>query len=190
MKVNRHGQAGVMSQRETALIRRQLANKNHRLIFDIARFTGERIGAVLKLKVSDVYDDRGAPMSEITFRAQTRKATPGGERKTRQCPAHDDLIEILQAHDPPAAGYLFPGDRASLTYQAFDTALRRAIRRAGLSHKGFSTHSFRRTVITRLSESGVDLRTIQQITGHQDLKSLQRYIEADPKRVARAINLL
>lgn len=190
MKVDRHGQASVMSQREASLIRRQLTNRKHRLIFDIARFTGERIGAVLQLKVTDVYDDRGRPLSEITFRAQTRKRSPGGDRKTRQCPTHHDLLEILTAYDPPAAGFLFPGDRASLTYQAFDTALRRAIRRAGLSHKGFSTHSFRRTVITRLSESGVDLRTIQQITGHQDLKSLQRYIEADPKRVARAINLL
>jgi len=190
MKVNRHGQAAVMNQREAALIRRALANPKHRLIFDVARFTGERIGAVLQLKVNDVYSDTGRPLNEITFRASTRKRSATGERHTRQCPTHSDLLEILTAYDQPVAGFLFPGDRKHLTYQAFDTALRRAIRRAGLSHKGFSTHSFRRTVITRLSELGTDLRTIQQITGHQDLKSLQRYIEADPKRVARAINML
>ncbi len=190
MKVNRYGQASVMSQREASLIRRQLTNPKHRLIFDVARFTGERIGAVLQLKVSDCYSDTGKVLNEITFRKQTRKRSPGGQRFTRQCPAHDDLIEILAAYDPPGAGYLFPGERSYLSRQAFDTALRRAVRRAGLSHKGFSTHSFRRTVITRLSEVGTDLKTIQGITGHQDLKSLQRYIEADPKRAARAINML
>lgn len=179
-----------MNSSEISLIRRQLQNKKHRLIFDIARFTGERIGAVLKLRISDIYDDRGKPRPEITFRAQTRKRSPTGERKTRQCPCHDDLMEILEAYDHPSAGYLFPGEKSHLSYQAFDAALRRAIRKAGLSHKGFSSHSFRRTVITRLSESGVDLRTIQEITGHKDLKALQRYIEVDPKRVVRAINLI
>ncbi len=190
MKVNRHGQATVFSQQDLTRIRRCIKNSQHRLLFDIARYTGERIGAIRQLRVNDVYDDRGRARSEITFRAQTRKGDRRGHRKTRQCPTHPELREILEHTDHEEWGPLFPGDNGYLSAQAVDSFLRRAIAKAGLSHKGFSTHSFRRTLITRLSERGVDLRTIQQITGHQDLKSLQRYIEADPKRAARAIALI
>lgn len=189
-KNNRHGQAQVFTPGDLTRIRKQLTNPKHRMIFDVARYTGERIGAVLQLQVSDVYSVTGDPLDEITFRAQTRKAKPGGSRQTRQCPTHQELSALLASYDPPVVGPLFPGDQGCLSYQAFDSAFRRAIDRAGLSHKGFSTHSFRRTVITRLSEAGIDLRTIQAITGHQDLKSLQRYIEIDPRRARRALNLL
>ncbi|MBC7879950.1 MAG: tyrosine-type recombinase/integrase [Anaerolineae bacterium] len=40
-----------------------------------------------------------------------------------------------------------------------------------------STHSLRRTAITRLHAVGVGLRTIQRISGHRSLAALQRYIE-------------
>jgi len=189
-KNNRHGQAAIFSQSDLGRIRRQLQKPEHRLLFDVARYTGERIGAIRQLRVENAYDFAGRPLPEITFQAQTRKADRRGRRNTRQCPVHPELREILLNNDPPAGGYLFPGEHGPLSAQACDSFLRRAIANAGLAHKGFSTHSFRRTLITRLSEMGVELRTIQAITGHQDLKSLQRYIEVDPKRAARAIAML
>jgi integrase/recombinase XerD len=84
--------------------------------------------------------------------------------------------------------WLFPGKNKAkpLTLQAFDLVLRQAISKAKLAHRGISTHSFRRTVITRLQERGCDIRLIQEITGDQDLKSLQRYVEISPERVKQA----
>jgi integrase/recombinase XerD len=45
-------------------------------------------------------------------------------------------------------------------------------------------------MITILNNSGVDLKTIQQITGHQSLTSLQKYIESSPERIKNAIAVL
>ncbi|MEH2301258.1 tyrosine-type recombinase/integrase [Nostoc sp.] len=56
--------------------------------------------------------------------------------------------------------------------------------------KGISTHSTRRSFMIKLHQNGTDLYTIKQITGHQDFKSLERYVEIDSDRVRGAINAL
>ena len=189
-KIKGNGQAQIFSDADFAKIRKNIPNTKHRLLFDVARWTGERVGAVRQLDVADVYDVTGSPRATIIFRAQTRKAGRDGRRKTRECPVHPQLREILLAYHAPIAGPLFPGKCGPLSYSSVYFFLNRAIERAGLEDKGYSTHSFRRTLITRLSERGVDIKTIQQITGHQDVKCLLRYVEADPRRAQRAIGLL
>ena len=37
-------------------------------------------------------------------------------------------------------------------------------------------HKFRATCITRLLQSGMDLRTVMKFSGHSDLESLMRYL--------------
>lgn len=190
-KVNRNGQAAILSDADYARIRKHL-NKQYRLIWDIARYTGERWGAILQLRIDDVYD-QGHPRKQITFRACTRKATPDGTHTTRQVPLHSALRESLEAYRLPEGEWLFPSPLAPdspISLRAADLALRRAVALAGLESKGISTHSTRRTFITRLHGAGVDLYTIQRITGHQDLKSLGKYIEISADRVKGAIATL
>jgi len=55
---------------------------------------------------------------------------------------------------------------------------------------GVSTHSFRRTALTSLSNAGVPLRVIQEISGHQSLTALQKYLEVNEEQVANAIQAL
>jgi integrase/recombinase XerD len=55
---------------------------------------------------------------------------------------------------------------------------------------GYSSHSFRRSAATNLSKSGIDLATIQEITGHSSLANLQRYIETNLVQVQNAIAIL
>ena len=44
-----------------------------------------------------------------------------------------------------------------------------------------STHSFRRTALTQMHNAGIPLRDIQKISGHNDLGTLQRYLEVSPE---------
>lgn len=191
-KNNRHGQAAILTNADFAKIRKSFRSEHHRLIFDIARWTGERWGAIVQLQVGDVYENPvlSLPRAEITFTARTRKAAPGGQRKTRQCPVHPELQAILAAYDPPLSGYLFPSGQGHISWSAADKAFRSAIVKAGLSTRGISTHSTRRSFITALSRLGIDVKTLQAITGHQDVKALLRYVEVDPDTVKRAIALL
>jgi integrase/recombinase XerD len=179
-----------MSPGDYSKIRKQLP-PNHRLILDIGYFTGERWGAIVQLRVSDLYQQDGrTPLDEITYRAKTRKASPTGERKTRTIHIHSQLRDILSSYHPPRNGWLFPAGNDPTRHISLDVAshaLSRAIARAGLSHKGFSTHSTRRTMITNLVNRGVGLTTVQAITGHRSIQVLQGYVENDPNTVRRAI---
>jgi len=193
MKNNRFGQASVLNSSDFAKLRSKFRKSEHRLFFDIARWTGERWGAIRQLKVSDVYDDRGKPLESITFRAGTRKAAPDGSRKTRQVPVHPALRDALTAYKVDRTRtYLFEGSEPGepISFSAVDKFFRRAVERAGLQSKGASTHSTRRSFITELSRKGVDVRTIQGLTGHSDVRVLMRYVEQSPDRLRNAIEML
>jgi integrase/recombinase XerD len=194
-KNNRHGQAAILSDSDYAKIRKHLVSDSHKLFWDIARFTGERWGAIAQLQVRDVYRDpvRSIPHDYITFRKMTRKATPTGERFTRQIPVHPALRDILRAYRPALESeWLFPGVQPNtpITQGACDEWLRRSIAKAGLVGKGISTHSTRRSFITRLAEQGIDIKTIQKLTGHRDARCLLGYVEVSEQRLRMAIATL
>jgi len=70
-----------------------------------------------------------------------------------------------------------PGGRPGTVLTRFmaDKLLKSACFRLGLV--GVSTHSFRRTALTQMANAGIPLRHIQEISGHNDLGTLQRYLE-------------
>lgn len=193
MKNNRNGQAAVLTDADYSKIRKQIHNQKYKLLLDLAWYTGERWGALVKLQYLDVYNSDGTPREYINFRARTRKATPSGKRKTRQVPVHETLAELLAAYKPKTDSvWLFPsrvGDEP-MGLRWADEILRSAVDKAGLGAKGISTHSTRRSFITKLAKRGVSLATIKKATGHTDLKVLSRYIEVSDEDVKQAIATL
>jgi len=105
MKLNHHGKATPLKFPEYKRLRNGFLLPCHQLLLDIAYYTGERWGAILRLHVSDVYS---APSirdihPDITFRKNTRK-----DKTTRQCPISDALRLRLEAYQPSIDAYLFP----------------------------------------------------------------------------------
>lgn len=194
MKNNRFGQSAIITTDDYIKLRKYQRNKKHKLILDIAWFTGERWGAIIQLRKTDCYFRNGAVKPVITFRASTRKASTDGTRTTRQVPIHHSLKEYLTAYPVSAvSGWMFPRmhyPNQHIGLRTADYFFRDAVERAGLGNRGISTHSTRRSMITRLYNNGVDLMTIKQITGHKDIKSLMRYIEHNVERTIGAIQAL
>jgi integrase/recombinase XerD len=65
-----------------------------------------------------------------------------------------------------------------------------ATRRSRVGLQGVSTHSFRRTALTQMSSAGVPLRHIQEISGHDNLANLQRYLEVSPEQRRDAVAVI
>ena len=103
MKNDREGQAAVLTYADCSKIRTQIRSRKYKLLFDLAWYTGERWGALVQLRVADVYTEDGNVREYINFRARTRKAKPNSKRKAqdprsrknRQVPVHPVLKEIL-----------------------------------------------------------------------------------------------
>ena len=195
-KNNRHGQAEILKDIELDRIYKQLQSDSHKLFFNIARYTGERFGAICQLQVCDVYVCYSGvkdPLKEITFRASTRKAAPSGERKTRQAFICDRLNDYLGSYRGGLGCiFLFPSKikpECPITFSAADKWLRTAVDRAGLEHRGISTHTFRRTFITKLYvEGALDIYAIQQLIGHSSILTTQRYLGVSKQQIGQAMN--
>ena len=50
--------------------------------------------------------------------------------------------------------------------------------------------SFRRTALTQMSNAGIPLRVIQEISGHRNLDELQKYLEVTTEQVRGAVSSL
>jgi integrase/recombinase XerD len=55
---------------------------------------------------------------------------------------------------------------------------------------GASSHSGRRTFITRLANYGIGVRQLAALAGHANISTTQRYIDVNSEQLANAVELL
>jgi len=181
MKVKGNGKAAILSREQLKLLFTEgLRSERDRALFGICLYTGCRVSEALGLHTTDIIS------GTIIF----RKSTTKGKVKTRSMTIPLGLDNIL-AQYTPKPGVMFPGMRGVseyLTRSAADKILKEACQRIGLN--GVSTHSFRRTALTQMSDAGTPLRHIQEISGHTDLASLQRYLEVSDAQKLHALSAI
>jgi integrase/recombinase XerD len=188
MKRDRHGKAKILSQSEIQLLfTNGLQTTRDRVIFAVALFSGARINEVVTLLREDIYDTRERVRSHLTI----RKANTKRKLATRSIPIIEDLRRLLTLYQPEAGEvHLFPG-RYGYGHVTADSAariLRKACQRVGI--EGASTHSFRRTALTSMSDNQIPLRVIAEVSGHRNLGQLQAYLEVSPAQVLGAVSSL
>jgi hypothetical protein len=67
---------------------------------------------------------------------------------------------------------------------------RRAVAAAGLDVAQVNRHCLRHTAITHLVQAGVDLPTVQRISGHKTLAMVGRYAHQDGSHIQAAMDKL
>lgn len=191
MKNNRKGKANCWTKNVIKKLRLRLSNNpQQRLIFEISLWTGERMGAIVQLSVSDVYGSDGKVLETITFGSSTRKKSKHGLAQTRQIFIHDDLREYLRQYTPPTSGYLFKSERSAsghITTRAVDKLWRSIL--ADYGYQGYSTHSSRRWVINQLRLAGIEIVNIAEAMAI-DIETVRRYLNDDPVACRNAIATL
>jgi len=195
MKLNRKGQAATFDGNDFTKLTAHTRGEAHRLIFQITYYTAARVGEVVRLPVCCVFGGDGKPLPEILFPSEITK-----DEETRSVPVNPTLRSFLERYYltmKPTGFYLFAGmfkgkrdPEVHLKFQSAYLAMQRAIEKAGLQDKGYSCHSFRRTALTKMAAAGIALSTVQKISGHADLKNLQRYLEVSPQQMIGAISCL
>jgi integrase/recombinase XerD len=183
VKVNRHGRAKILTQSEIQQIfAHGLTNDRDRALFAVCLFSACRIREAVTLQTSDIYTPNGKVRPQLII----RKANTKGKLATRTIPVIEDLRQILSNYYPQAGKiYLFPGrSDGHISHDSAARILRVACSDVGII--GVSTHSFRRTALTQMSNAGIPLRVIQELSGHRNLEQLQKYLEVSDEQVLGA----
>ncbi|MCC5604674.1 tyrosine-type recombinase/integrase [Nostoc favosum] len=183
MKINRHGRAKILTQSEIQLIfATGLRNDRDRALFAVCLFSACRIRECCTLQTQDIYTPKG----NVRPRLVIRKSNTKGKLATRSIPVIEDLRRLLVEYYPLAGDvYLFPGrSDGHISEDSASRILRVACKQVGII--GVSTHSFRRTALSQMSNAGIPLRVIEEISGHRNLEQLQRYLEVTDEQVLGA----
>ncbi len=148
---------------------------------------GLRLGEMVALEWGDIDFVKGQVCVERSaWKGQI--ASPKGGR-LRYVPLTKRLRSALRDHRHLRGPLvLYQDDGAPLTEGQVQGFVRRAAPRAGLFNNG--PHMLRHTFCSHLAMRGAPARAIQELAGHQDLTTTQRYMHLSPAALDRAIELL
>jgi len=119
---------------------------------------------------------------------------PKAKAGAREQPITKSLADFLTGYLdalPPSPGWLFPSLVArSGRVMNVQKSYRRVVIAAGLDPKQVLKHTLRHTAITHLVQSGVDLPTVQRISGHKTLIMVARYAHQNGEHIQSAMDKL
>jgi integrase len=164
----------------------------NRVIFLLSVKAGLRAKEIARLTWRMVTDARGQIGQAIHLENTASKGQSG-----RVVPMSDELRMALTAYAPTVGivsdRFLIESERSDgMSAQAVVNLFWRWYRHIGFD--GCSSHSGRRTFITntarKISTVGGSLRDVQMLAGHTNLRTTQRYIEANPEAQVRIVELV
>ena len=158
-------------------------------IVHISFLAGLRAIEIAGLRVGDVYDDTGSVRAQFSI---SGKQTKGGDTRTiyvsrklrRVLEQYHAVIAGCSSSDPLFMTQLGSGFSANTMCQLF----LQIYKDCGL--KGVSSHSGRRTFITKLANTGINVRLLAALAGHSDISTTQRYIDVNDTQLANAVELI
>jgi len=118
---------------------------------------------------------------------------PKAKSGAREQPITANLALFLQGYIDSAEGqtWLFPSKRSETGHTvSIEKAFRSVVIEAGFDPSEVVRHTLRHTAITHLVQSGVDLPTVQRISGHKTLEMVVRYSHQNGEHINAAMDKL
>lgn len=160
----------VLGENELSRLFKALQNKKHKAILFTAYSVGLRVSEVVNLKMADIDSDRMQIFVELAK-----------GKKDRYVMLSPVLLDILRNYIatciPRPLVHLFEGQQPGAPYhtKTVQRVFQMAKEKAGIK-KEVSFHSLRHSFATHLLEKGVDIKYIQELSGHFDIKTTTRYL--------------
>jgi len=137
--------------------------------------TGMRIGELLRTRVSDVHLAERKILLWVGEKNRTGRVVYLSE----------DACEAVRTwgrkRDAGKALLFYAQGRSSMSYTGARMLLGRYLKKANISHKGYSLHCLRHTCATELLNAGMRLECLQQLLGHSTVEQTRRYARLTDK---------
>lgn len=147
---------------------------------------GIRRSELVGLNLTDVYEDR----IRVTGKGNKERFVYFGTACRKAIEAYLVVRNKIVLSDNRA---LFGSrDRNRISVSAVHRLVKKALLQAGLDPDQFSAHKLRHTAATMMLSGGVDVKTVQEVLGHENLNTTQIYthIESTELKLAAEANPL
>ncbi len=155
----------------------RVENLKHKAILVTAYSAGLRVSEVVNLRVTDVNSDR---MQLFIERAKGKK--------DRMVPLAQITLLVLRAYvkEYKPKHWLFEGQFSGEPYsiRSAQIIFKEAYQQFNIP-KNVGFHSLRHSYATHLLENGTDLRYIQNLLGHNDIKTTLRYTHVSNDKLVK-----
>ena len=147
---------------------------------------GLRISEIVGLNLSDIRSDhlrvlgKGSKERVVYLNDATAAAI-------------NDYLLVRKHLQPLDRSALFLSNRKTrMSREAVHNMVKKSLLRAGLDASKYSAHKLRHTAATLMLQNGVDVRTLQELLGHEHLNTTQIYTHVDSSdlRIAASANPL
>lgn len=156
----------VLSRDEVKLIIDNTKNRKHKLFFATAYGSGLRVSEVINLKVRDI------DVKERTIHIKQSKGN-----KDRITILSEKIVGTLDIMISSKLDndYVFESERGGkLHTRTPQKVFKKSLLTSGIK-KDASFHSLRHSFATHLLEDGVDVRYVQELLGHQNIRTTELY---------------
>jgi len=161
-----HSLPVVLSRTEIAHLIMATQNTKHKLLLSLAYAAGMRVSEVVNLKIKDV------DFEELIIHIKEAKG-----KKDRITTLSEKLKYELQnlVANKDKNDFVFASERGGkLTTRTAQKIFENSLQKSGIK-KDATFHSLRHSFATHLLENGVDIRYVQELLGHCNIRTTQIY---------------
>jgi len=186
------GQAKVFDDKELKRVLSVVESGNHAkrnsAIVILSNYLGLRSKELAALKISDVleHDTIKKVLRLVAAYTKGAKHRDISLENKAVVKALQDYISVRRAEDGMTFNIDAPLFRSQKGTAFSPNAMVRVLgdiyKNAGFNDA--SSHTGRRSLITKLAYSGIDLNSVRQIAGHSSISTTQRYIDDNPHKIA------
>ena len=154
------------SQEEVRNLLNATENLKHKAILTIIYSCGLRLSELINLKIADIKSE-----SDLLLIRQSKG------NKDRIVALTDKLLLLLREYYKvyQPKDFLFEGAKGDqYSERSVQLILKNAMSKAGVLSKG-SVHTLRHSYATHLIKSGIDVRVVQELLGHNDIRTTMIY---------------
>lgn len=155
-----------------------LALRN-RAILEVLYSSGLRVSEIAGLRIQDINPEDS--VLKVTGKGRKQRIVPVGSKAVEAVKSYLNRRDELK----PESDFLFLNNRgSSLSTRSIGRIVKKLSILCGIS-KDVSPHVLRHTFATHMLGSGADLRVIQEMLGHSNLSTTQRYTHSSVEQIMK-----
>lgn len=167
----------------------EVKNKNdcrNKAIIELMYSSGLRVSEILNLKLNDINTTHRS--IRVRGKGNKDRIVMFGEYALDSLRNYLTNCRELFLNGKPCEYVFVNIHQKPISRQSFWKIIKTIAKKQGLDHNGISPHVLRHSFATHLVENGANLRVVQELLGHSDISTTQKYTHLNTRYLEESYN--